>query len=125
VAVACGATSSVKVLWFANGGESGSSPLLETRINPQTPETIWSFSISQVDVCGVPSGSRGILEHSYSSPLSQFTNSMAATSSAHPVFVVSVCSSHLDLLLLTSEFCDRGKRRVGSRVDEVLDVMSV
>ena len=91
VDVACTPTSNEKVLWFAKGGESGSSPLFETRINPHVPETIWSFSMSQVEVSGVPSGSRGMLEHSYSSPVSQFTNSIAATSSAHPMFVVSIC----------------------------------
>ena len=106
VDVACTPTSNEKVLWFAKGGESGSSPLFETRISPQVPEDIWSFSMPQVEVSGVPSGSRGILEHSYSSPVPQFTNSMDATSSAHPVFVVSVYSNRLALLLLTRELCD-------------------
>ena len=98
VDVACTPTFNEKVLWFAKGGESGSGPLFETSISPHVPETISSFSISQVDVSGVPSGSRGMLEQVYSAPVSQFTNSMAATSSAHPVFVVSTYSSHLDLL---------------------------
>jgi hypothetical protein len=125
VAVACTPTSSVKVRWLAKGGESGSSPLLETRIKPQTPDTIWSFSISQVDVSGVPSGCRGMSVQVYSSPLSQFTNSMAATSSAHPVLTISVCPSRPELLLLTCELRDWSKRTVGSRVDKVLDMALV
>jgi len=100
VEVACTPTSNEKVLWLAKGGESGSGPLFETRISPQVPETIWSFSISQVDISGVPSGCRGMSEQVYSSPLSQFTNSMAATSSAHPVNCVTDVNELLEAELM-------------------------
>lgn len=87
VEVACVPTVNVKVLWAARGS---ASPLLEIRINPQTPETICSFSMLQVDVSGVKFGSRGMSEQMYSSPVSQLTSSTLAVSFWHSVSVVSV-----------------------------------
>lgn len=64
-------------------------------MSPQVPETIWSFSMLQVDVSGVKSGCRGMSEQMYSSPVSQLTSSTFAVSLSHPVSIFSARKTKL------------------------------